>query len=72
MESIRKVVELATLKFYFVEIICSFFTVFLSLPCVINSNGVTSIVKQKLSPDEVAKLQASANLMDEVQRGITF
>lgn len=46
--------------------------VFLSLPCVLNSNGVTSIVKQKLSEDEIAKLQASANLMDEVQRGISF
>lgn len=46
--------------------------VFLSVPCVLNSNGVVSIVKQKLSPDEVAKLQASANLMDEVQRGIKF
>jgi L-lactate dehydrogenase len=46
--------------------------VFLSLPCVLNSNGVTSIVKQKLSPDELAKLQASANLMDEVQKGISF
>ena len=46
--------------------------VFLSLPCVLNGNGVTSIVKQKLSPDEVIKLQASANLMDEVQRGISF
>ncbi|CAG9800289.1 unnamed protein product [Chironomus riparius] len=46
--------------------------VFLSLPCVLNSHGVVSIVKQKLSDDEVAKLQASANLMDEVQRGIIF
>jgi L-lactate dehydrogenase len=46
--------------------------VFLSLPCVLNLNGVASLVKQKLSPDEVAKLQASANLMDEVQRGIQF
>lgn len=46
--------------------------VFLSLPCVLNSNGVVSIVKQKLSPDELAKLNASADLMDEVQKGITF
>lgn len=46
--------------------------VFLSLPCVLNGNGVVSIVKQKLSDDELAKLQASANLMDEVQRGIQF
>jgi L-lactate dehydrogenase len=46
--------------------------VFLSLPCVLNSHGVVSIVKQKLSADEIAKLQASANLMDEVQKGIIF
>lgn len=46
--------------------------VFLSLPCVLNGNGIASVVKQKLSADETAKLQASANLMDEVQRGIKF
>lgn len=46
--------------------------VFLSLPCVLNSNGITSIVKQKLSEDELKKLRASANLMDEVQKGIKF
>lgn len=46
--------------------------VFLSVPCVLNSNGVVSIVKQKLSDDEIAKLHASANLMDEVQRSIKF
>jgi L-lactate dehydrogenase len=46
--------------------------VFLSVPCVLNSQGVTSIVKQKLTDEEVQKLQASANLMDTVQKGITF
>lgn len=46
--------------------------VFLSLPCVLNSNGVTSMVKQKLSAEEIAQLQKSANIMDEVQRGIKF
>lgn len=46
--------------------------VFLSLPCVVNSNGVVSMVKQKLSPEEIAQLQKSANIMDEVQRGIKF
>jgi L-lactate dehydrogenase len=46
--------------------------VFLSVPCVLNSQGVTSIVKQKLTDEEVNKLQASANLMDSVQKGITF
>lgn len=46
--------------------------VFLSVPCVLNMNGVTSIVKQKLSPEEITQLQASACLMDEVQSGICF
>lgn len=46
--------------------------VFLSLPCVLNGNGVSAVVKQKLSPEELNQLHASANLMDEVQRGIQF
>jgi L-lactate dehydrogenase len=46
--------------------------VFLSLPCVLNGNGIASIVKQKLCPEELKKLHASADLMDEVQRGISF
>ncbi|KAG5676407.1 hypothetical protein PVAND_006245 [Polypedilum vanderplanki] len=46
--------------------------VFLSLPCVVNSNGISSIVIQKLSADELKKLQASANLIDEIQKGIKF
>ncbi|XP_070497406.1 L-lactate dehydrogenase-like [Chironomus tepperi] len=46
--------------------------VFLSLPCVLNANGIVSVVKQKLSEDELAKLHASANLMDEVQKGLQF
>lgn len=46
--------------------------VFLSVPCVLNSQGVTSIVQQKLTSEEIEKLQASANLMDSVQKGISF
>ncbi|XP_055842113.1 L-lactate dehydrogenase [Episyrphus balteatus] len=46
--------------------------VFLSLPCVLNSNGVTSIVKQILTPTEIEQLQKSANLMDQVQAGLKF
>lgn len=46
--------------------------VFLSVPCVLNGQGVTSIVQQKLTDEEVKKLQDSANLMDTVQKGITF
>lgn len=46
--------------------------VFLSLPCVLNANGITSIVKQILTPTEVEQLQKSANIMDQVQKGIHF
>ncbi|XP_037937934.1 L-lactate dehydrogenase [Teleopsis dalmanni] len=46
--------------------------VFLSLPCVLNSNGVTSIVKQILTQTEVDQLQKSANIMSEVQNGLQF
>ena len=46
--------------------------VFLSLPCVLNANGVTSVVKQILTPVEVEQLQNSANIMNEVQVGLKF
>lgn len=46
--------------------------VFLSLPCVLNANGITSIVKQILTATEVEQLQKSANIMDQVQAGIKF
>ncbi|XP_054733544.1 L-lactate dehydrogenase [Anastrepha obliqua] len=46
--------------------------VFLSLPCVLNANGITSIVKQILTPMEIEQLQKSANIMDQVQAGIKF
>ncbi|XP_039964675.1 L-lactate dehydrogenase isoform X1 [Bactrocera neohumeralis] len=46
--------------------------VFLSLPCVLNANGITSIVKQILTTTEVEQLQKSANIMDQVQAGIKF
>lgn len=46
--------------------------VFLSLPCVLGSNGVTHIVRQYLNPDEVKALHNSADLMHKVQSGIKF
>uniref|UniRef100_A0A0K8TMX1 L-lactate dehydrogenase n=1 Tax=Tabanus bromius TaxID=304241 RepID=A0A0K8TMX1_TABBR len=46
--------------------------VFLSLPCVLNSNGVTHIVKQLLTPTEIDQLHKSADLMHEVQCGLRF
>lgn len=46
--------------------------VFLSLPCVLGSEGVTHIVRQYLNPDEIKKLHTSADLMHKVQSGIKF
>lgn len=46
--------------------------VFLSLPCVLSSNGVSSIVNIKLTDDERRQLHRSANQIDEVQKGINF
>lgn len=46
--------------------------VFLSLPCILNANGVTSVVKQILTDTEVQQLQKSANIMAEVQAGLQF
>ncbi|XP_063303860.1 L-lactate dehydrogenase B chain [Pelobates fuscus] len=41
--------------------------VFLSLPCVLNSNGLVSVVNQKLKDDEVAQLQKSAATLWSIQ-----
>lgn len=46
--------------------------VFLSLPCVLGSNGVTHIVRQHLTPDETKALQNSADLMHKLQTGLKF
>lgn len=46
--------------------------VFLSVPCILNGNGITSCVKQVLTEEEISKLRASAELMNEVQKGIHF
>lgn len=46
--------------------------VFLSLPCVLSSNGVSSVVNLKLTDDERRKLHKSTNLIDEIQKGINF
>ncbi|XP_065360454.1 L-lactate dehydrogenase [Calliphora vicina] len=46
--------------------------VFLSLPCVLNANGVTHVVKQILTQTEIDQLQKSANIMSEVQAGLKF
>lgn len=46
--------------------------VFLSLPCVLNKNGISKVIQQKLSEGEVKKLQNSANVMNETLMGINF
>ncbi|KIH50543.1 hypothetical protein ANCDUO_19377 [Ancylostoma duodenale] len=44
--------------------------VYLSLPCVLGMNGVTHIIKQNLSQDEVEKLHKSWKTLFEVQNQI--
>ncbi|MEQ2237010.1 hypothetical protein ILYODFUR_018656 [Ilyodon furcidens] len=44
--------------------------VYLSLPCVLNSGGVASVVNMTLTDEEVAQLQASANTLWDIQRDL--
>ncbi|XP_043981062.1 L-lactate dehydrogenase B-B chain isoform X1 [Gambusia affinis] len=44
--------------------------VYLSLPCVLNSGGVASVVNMTLTDEEVAQLQASANALWDIQRDL--
>lgn len=46
--------------------------VFLSLPCVLGSNGVSHLIKQKLTESEIKQLHASAELMHQVQIGLKY
>jgi len=46
--------------------------VFLSLPCVLADSGVTKIIQQKLSEEEIGLLCKSAGLMCEVQKELQF
>ncbi|XP_067012117.1 L-lactate dehydrogenase [Anabrus simplex] len=46
--------------------------VFLSLPCVLGENGVTHIIKQPLTEEEKAQLHRSANMMYEIQSGLSW
>jgi L-lactate dehydrogenase len=41
--------------------------VFLSLPCVLGSNGLTHVVRQTLLPNEIEKLHKSAKTLREIQ-----
>jgi len=44
--------------------------VFLSLPAILGENGVTHVISQTLTDEEVAKIQESAKTLHEVQVGI--
>nr|CAB3263409.1 L-lactate dehydrogenase B-B chain-like [Phallusia mammillata] len=44
----------------------------LSLPCVLDASGVCSIVHVNLSPEEKALLSKSAELIDQVQKGLKW
>lgn len=46
--------------------------VYLSLPCVLTSNGVTRVVKQILTETESEQLKKSAALMHIVQEGLQW
>ncbi|ENN71015.1 hypothetical protein YQE_12415, partial [Dendroctonus ponderosae] len=46
--------------------------VFLSVPAVLGENGISLIVKQRLTPEENQSLLKSASVMAEVQEGLKF
>uniref|UniRef100_A0AC34F269 L-lactate dehydrogenase n=1 Tax=Panagrolaimus sp. ES5 TaxID=591445 RepID=A0AC34F269_9BILA len=48
------------------------YDVFLSLPCVLGSNGLTHIVRQDLEAEEVEQLQKSAKHLHEIQQSLDF
>ncbi|CAO2607115.1 L-lactate dehydrogenase B chain [Lemmus lemmus] len=44
--------------------------VFLSLPCILNARGLTSVINQKLKDDEVAQLRKSADTLWNIQKDL--
>uniref|UniRef100_F7B2C2 L-lactate dehydrogenase n=2 Tax=Ornithorhynchus anatinus TaxID=9258 RepID=F7B2C2_ORNAN len=44
--------------------------VFLSLPCVLNARGLTSVINQKLKDEEVAQLRKSAETLWAIQKDL--
>uniref|UniRef100_A0A3Q0SQ16 Lactate/malate dehydrogenase C-terminal domain-containing protein n=1 Tax=Amphilophus citrinellus TaxID=61819 RepID=A0A3Q0SQ16_AMPCI len=44
--------------------------VFLSLPCILNSSGVSSVVNMTLTDDEVSQLKNSANTLWGIQKDL--
>ena len=46
--------------------------VFISVPCMIGSEGVESLVSQRLNEDESAKLKKSVEILAQIQSDIKF
>ncbi|XP_012369558.2 L-lactate dehydrogenase A-like 6B [Octodon degus] len=46
--------------------------VFLSVPCVLGENGITDLIKIKLTPEEEAHLKKSAETLWEIQKELKF
>uniref|UniRef100_A0A673T4T5 L-lactate dehydrogenase B chain n=1 Tax=Suricata suricatta TaxID=37032 RepID=A0A673T4T5_SURSU len=44
--------------------------VFLSLPCILNAPGLTTVINQKLKDDEVAQLKKSADSLWDIQKDL--
>ncbi|CAD7673763.1 unnamed protein product [Nyctereutes procyonoides] len=44
--------------------------VFLSLPCILNARGLTSVINQKLKDHEVAQLKKSADTLWDIQKDL--
>ncbi|XP_045412961.1 L-lactate dehydrogenase A-like 6B [Lemur catta] len=42
--------------------------IFLSIPCILGENGITDLIKLKLTPEEEARLQKSAEILWEIQK----
>lgn len=46
--------------------------VFLSVPCVLGSSGITDVVKMILKPDEEEKIKKSADTLWGIQKELQF
>lgn len=44
----------------------------LSVPCILGENGVTDLIKVKLTPEEEARLKKSAATLWEIQKDLKF
>lgn len=44
----------------------------LSVPCILGENGITDLIKVKLTPEEEARLRKSAQTLGEIQKNLKF